>query len=105
MHNSDSFKVFVSLPMNGLDVKVIKKRQQEIFEKFALPNWELLETCDEDPEADSSNCLWYLGRSIQRMGKADVIIFSNDWRTARGCIAEHLIAEAYDILCLYEEGD
>ncbi|MBO5629414.1 MAG: DUF4406 domain-containing protein [Aeriscardovia sp.] len=100
---SDAFRIFVSLPMRGFDVDSIRKRQKEIFDKAALPEWELIDTCEEDPNADPDNQLWYLGRSIQMLGKADAVIFSNDWRSARGCVAEHLIAEAYGILCLYEE--
>lgn len=100
---SDSFKIFVSLPMRGLELKDIRARQQDIFKKFALPEWELLDTCTPVSTADPDNQLWYLGRSIQILGKANAIIFSNDWRSARGCVAEHLIAEAYGIPCLYEE--
>lgn len=100
---SDSFKVFVSLPMRGLSTEKIATRQQEIFSKFAREGWELLDTISPAPDADSENDLWYLGRSVQLMGKADVVIFAKDWRNARGCIVEHLITEAYGINCLYED--
>jgi len=99
------FNVFVSLPMRGLSIEDIEKRQKDIFERVALPEWKLLKTTDVVDEAEKDNQLWYLGRSIQILGRADVVIFANDWRTARGCVAEHLIAEAYGIHCLYEGED
>ena len=99
----NTFKVFVSLPMRGLEVDQIRDRQQEIFSKFAMPNWELMDTVAVDPNAEPGNDLWYLGRSIQMLGNADAIIFANDWRSARGCIVEHLVTTSYSIPALYEE--
>ena len=96
------FKIFVSLPMRGLDDDQVRKRQKAIFDEVAVPGWELMDTMVVDENADPDNPLWYLGRSIQLLGTADAVIFANDWRTANGCIVEHLVAEAYDILSLYE---
>ncbi len=100
---SDTFKVFVSLPMRGIETEKIRARQKEIFERYRMPSWELMDTCEEDPNAEEDNRLWYLGRSIQMLGNADAVIFANDWRLANGCIIEHLVAHAYDIPCLYED--
>lgn len=101
--NGDTFKIFVSLPMRGIELDKIKQRQREIFEKFALPGWELLDTTSVDDSPDAiGNDLWYLGRSIQILGTADVIIFASNWKTARGCIVEKRVAEAYGIPTLYE---
>lgn len=100
---SDAFKIFVSLPMRGLDIDQIRSRQEEIFAKFAMPGWELMDTVIEDPAAEPGNDLWYLGRSIQILGNADAIIFANDWRSARGCVVEHLVTTSYGIPALYEE--
>ena len=101
--NGDTFKIFVSLPMRGIAIGEIKRRQKEIFNKFASPNWELLDTVtvDNNPEA-IGNDLWYLGRSIQILGKADLIIFASNWKTARGCIVEMRVSEAYGIPAMFE---
>jgi len=100
---SDTFKIFVSLPMRGLSVEDIRSRQEALFAQFALPDWELMDTVIEDPNAEPGNDLWYLGRSIQLLGNADAVIFANDWRSARGCVIEHLVVTSYGIPALYEE--
>lgn len=99
---SDTFRVFVSLPMRGRTIDEIRSRQQKIFEKFALGEWELMDTIHEDETPEEGNNLWYLGRSIQTLGKADIVIFATNWREAKGCHVEHAICELYGIPYVYE---
>lgn len=47
------------------------------------------------PGPEDAGRLWYLGRSIQNMDKADYIVFHNHWRSAKGCWVEHAAAEMY----------
>ena len=105
MSDTEPFKVFVSLPMRGYSDEAIRKRQQEIFESTARPGWELIDTTtvsDEDRAKAETTDLHYLSRSIEKLGTANVVIFSKDWRNANGCIIEHTTALAYGIPCLYE---
>ena len=41
--------------------------------------------------------LWFLGKSLELMAGADVVIFASGWQNARGCKIEHLCAEEYGI--------
>lgn len=47
------------------------------------------------PGPEDAGRLWYLGRSIQNMDKADYIVFHNDWSKADGCCVEHNVAINY----------
>ena len=49
----------------------------------------------DPPEGVTVSPLWYLGKSIELMASADLVVFSKDWKSARGCQAEHFCAEKY----------
>ena len=50
--------------------------------------------------------LYYLGKSLELLATADVAIFAEDWREARGCRIEHECADGYGVtrIELPEEG-
>lgn len=90
-------KVFISQPMNcktNDEIKeeraAIKKAMECAFEE----DIELIDSFFENAPHDA-NPLWYLGESIKLMSTADMIVFSNDWREARGCRAEFYLATMY----------
>ena len=96
MNEGKKFNVFISLPMHGRSVEEIRKRQHDIFNSIAKSGWVLMDTItDENPE-DASR-LWYLGRAIQLLGDADLVVFSDDWRKAKGCHVEHMACIKYGI--------
>lgn len=103
-----SFKVFVSLPMAGMTLDQIRDKQQQIFSKYARPEWELIDTvitelpASIDDEDSVQARLWCLGRSIQMLGEADLVIFDEDWRKANGCRTEHLVCDVYKIPYIYD---
>lgn len=100
-------KVFYSQPMHGLSTKEIHeeriKMQQEFREfldELGLEDYILQDVNSQyDKEADVNyyepGRLYYLGRSIQAMDRADYVCFHRDWSTAKGCIAELTIAQHY----------
>ena len=45
--------------------------------------------------------LAYLGRSIQLMADADLVLFMPGWNGADGCLVEHLTAIRYGIRTMY----
>lgn len=103
-----SFKVFVSLPMAGMTLDQIRDKQQMIFSKYARPEWELIDTVITElpghiTDEDSIQArLWCLGRSIQMLGGADLVIFDEGWRKANGCRTEHLVCDVYKIPYIYD---
>lgn len=103
---SKTVKVFFSQPMHGLTDEEIKLERTYMLSEFRdyITN-EL--GFDDDVviqdvnylfnEKGPEGCgrLWYLGRSIQTMDKADYIVFHKDFDTANGCNVEHLVAWNY----------
>jgi hypothetical protein len=100
--------VFISQPMNGRQTNIIAQEREKILKsakKFMVDNC-LMREDDElfDVNADwatnnldgkSAGRLYYLGRSIQAMDKADFIIFGKGWYDARGCRTEEHVAREY----------
>lgn len=56
----------------------------------------------EDPPQGVYNheALYYIGKSIDVMGKVDAVYFAYDWQTARGCRIERQIAQEYGVKIL-----
>lgn len=97
-HSKDRY-LFVSIPMSGKDEQEVDKRINDIYEMVCqyMPshNWILLNTEWKTPSPDKDNKLYCLGRSIQELGKADFVVFADDWYTARGCRVEMVICSIY----------
>lgn len=95
-------KVFTSLPMRDRDMTDILEDMQEMVEiaseEFGEPCKHVDSIFDELPpdEVVSDSC-WYLGKSIVALSEADIAIFHPEWRTARGCIIEHMVCALYNI--------
>ena len=98
--------VFFSQPMHGLtDEEIAVERTYMIseFRDFLIDELGFNDDvviCDVNggyvkPGPEDAGRLWYLGRSIQNMDKADYIVFHKNWTTANGCCAEHNIAINY----------
>lgn len=95
-------KAFISLPMHGVsddDVKANMKKGVEYL-KNIYGEVELIDTFIDLGDVPR---LVYLGRSIQLMAEADVVLFMPGWTGARGCCVEHQVALQYDIEKRYFE--
>lgn len=51
----------------------------------------------EEPPEDSNVRLWFLGKTIEMLAQADLVVFAEDWPKARGCRIEHECAKIYHI--------
>ena len=101
-------KLFVSLPMRGLSEREIKQRMKYL---KALVENELKEEVilidtfiKNEPDSKEMNDvgLYFLGKSIEEMAYADIIIFADGWKEARGCKVEYAAAIEYRVKILYE---
>lgn len=101
-------KLFVSLPMRGLSEREIKKRMNYLKSLVEVELGEeviLIDTFIEDePDSEEINDvgLYYLGKSIEEMAYADIIVFANGWMKARGCKVEYKAAIEYGVKILFE---
>jgi len=97
--NKTRQKMFVSIPMAGRDEKDVLAEIESIRDKFK-ENYDVIDSYfqEDDPNGiDKYSSVWYLGRSIQLMRTANLVIFTKNWSQARGCIIEHRVCELYDI--------
>lgn len=107
-------KVFISQPMSGIDEAEVMRIRGIAFEnakQYILhtekdvkeEEIELLQTYEYKDAPEDAGRLWYLGRSIQMLGKADYIYFVEGYENANGCMAEEFISKQYGINCIYEK--
>lgn len=95
-------KLFISLPMKDKTVEEIINRINECkkeVEEILKEEVELLETFikEDAPEYISNDGLWYLGKSLEKMGEADVVYCDSGYGQYRGCIVEFSAAIRYGI--------
>lgn len=90
-------KVYISQP--GLDERseeALAFARNVIIKKLS----ELMETARDIPcqdRMDGESALHALGRRIQLMDDADIVVFESGWRGSPECIIEHTIAIEYGV--------
>lgn len=94
-------KLFVSVPMKGRTEEEIKEsiqKMKKIAEIYEGEELELIDSYIEDnPPKDSKEAVWYLGESLKKLARADVLMGireSYDWN---GCCIEMETANKYGI--------
>jgi len=119
------FYIFCAFPMHDISIEEVEKRAQELFEKAVakhkerikvetpmgccrpkslveLSEYVLLDQIHKENVPEEAGRLWYLGDSIQLLDKADLVVFGNDWKDAKGCNVEMEACKQYDIPILIE---
>lgn len=102
-------KLFVSLPMRGLNEREIRKRMNYLKSLVELELKEEVILIDSfiknEPDSKEINNigLYFLGESIKELAYADIVIFANGWMKARGCKVEYKAAVEYEVKILYED--
>lgn len=95
-------KLFISCPMKGRTEENIRKSMEKMHRIAEIVFDQELEVIDSYmPEAApvelNNKRIWYLGKSIQMLSKADYFI-GVDWNDVfKGCNLEHEIANIYGI--------
>ncbi len=98
-------KLFISQPMKGkADEEILAAREKAIRsaeEKLGEPV-EVIDSFFQSAPADARP-LWFLGKSLELLAKADVAYFANGWEDARGCRIENTCAIEYGIDLVIED--
>ena len=107
-------RLFISQPMRGKSDEEIESEREDLIEiaKAVYADRGEVEVIDSffkgglDVPADAKAPLYHLGKSLELLATADVVIFAEDWREARGCRIEHECAKQYGVstIELPEEG-
>lgn len=102
--------IFVSLPMKDKTEEEILSKMKTIHETFMnvfdrddvslIDSYHKLHLDDRIPANRKS--VWYLGDSIKQMSSASIVIFAEDYGTAKGCIQEHRVCMEYDLPYCFE---
>lgn len=102
----DIIRVFISQPMRSKSHKEIMQERVKAIEMARTritgmeseygPKIEVLDIVFNG----SHPPLYCLGRAIQLMGQADVVVFAKGWMEARGCRIERKVAREYRLKVL-----
>ena len=96
-------KIMISQRMGNKTNEQIRAERQEIVQELVKRNYEVIDTIFEEETPKGANIpVYYLGKSIEALSKADKVLFMNGWENARGCILEHEICLRYEIPVIYE---
>lgn len=94
-------KLFISQPMSGkTDEEIERVRNEAILQAKAMldDEVEIIDSWDKTYQGDNPVC--YLGRAIEKLGEADMIVSCDGWERSRGCLIERMVAKLYDIKVL-----
>lgn len=96
-------KVFISQPMRGKTSEEILAARDKAFTRLQkyLPEYELIlidSLIAGVPDANVKNkSVWYLGKSIQLLSEADIMLGPCNYLRYAGCNIETEVARAYGI--------
>lgn len=89
-------KIMISQPMRDKTEQQIRQEREELVEKLEQQGHKVIDTILTDkPPIDCDEAIYFLGRSIELMSKADAVVFMKGWQEARGCRIEYEVAKNY----------
>lgn len=95
----EKLKVFISQPMaDKTDEQILNARKHaiNIIKKKFGKDVEILDSFFKDAPHESTP-VWFLGKSIEVLSKANIAYFIGDWKNYRGCKIENTVAHEYGI--------
>ena len=99
-------KIFISQPMKDKTNQEIEQERKEIIEKvrkhFEKIEVKVIDSFFKDAPHDTKP-LWFLGKSLELLSNANVIVLGKGWECSRGCRIEHECAVQYGIPIIYIE--
>ena len=99
-------KIFISQPMKDKTNQEIEQERKEIIEKvrkhFEKIEVKVIDSFFKDAPHDAKP-LWFLGKSLELLSNANVIVLGKGWKNSRGCRIEHECAVQYGIPIIYIE--
>lgn len=99
-------KIFISQLMKDKTNQEIEQERKEIIEKvrkhFKKIKIEVIDSFIKDAPHDAKP-LWFLGKSLELLSNANVIVLGKGWECSRGCRIEHECAVQYGIPIIYIE--
>lgn len=105
---SKEFNIFVSQPMRGKSDDEIFRTMFDTFVKIktkfdGLATPRLIDQTHVATSEKGKTRLYFLGRSIQDLAKADLVIFTDGWDRAPGCRIENEVCCRYGIPMMIDD--
>ena len=97
-------KIFISQPMKDKTNQEIEQERKEIIEKVRkyFGEVEVIDSFFKDAPHNAKP-LWFLGKSLELLSNANIIVLGKGWENSRGCRIEHECAVQYGISVIYVE--
>lgn len=100
-------KLFISCPMKGRTEENIRKSMERMHKLAEIIFDEELEVIpsyiEDNPPENSTQAVWYLGKSILLLAEADYFIGIGYSDVFKGCYVESEVARRYGIRCYMVE--
>lgn len=97
-------KLFISQPMNDKNDEDILWERQEALLQVVAEYGEEVELIDSffQNAPHEARPLWFLGKSLELLARADIVYFVPGWEKTRGCRIQHECAEQYGLRIVHD---
>lgn len=104
--DDEKMKIFIAQKMTGLTDEQIEEKRNRIAsacsryygdDVIILDQFHLEYDVPEDVTSDSGIGIYLLGRSLQILAKADLVVFDDDISTSKGSLVEEFVTKTYNI--------
>ena len=98
--------IFIAQKMTGLTDEQIESTRNKIIElckekygndAIILDQFHLPDDVPKDVYDKHSEGIYLLGRSLQILAKADIVVFAPDYNNSKGSLIEEKVCEIYEI--------
>ena len=95
-------KIYISIPITGLDEKRQREKADRIKMSLSRDGWQPINPFDVYVGPDPASRT-YLGTDVRIIiDYADVIFMCDGWERSKGCQVEKFVAETYGKTVMYE---
>lgn len=88
-------KVYISLPISGFPLDLVKKRARQYKEKLQVDGYEVVTPFDACSELGHPYS-FYMGEDIKALLECDAIYLAPGWHGSKGCTAEYEVARVFN---------
>ena len=86
--------IFLIQPMRGKKVKQILRARANVLKSLVSKDeFQIINNVYEEPlEEVKYDSIWYLGKSLESLSKADIVLLYPGWENYDGCVVEYQCA-------------